>query len=176
MLEGEHLIQGSLSPWPLVWGSCPSRCVPPRTWEAGGSFQGQVLDSLSGMWQGDHTFYTVGPTHGPAPSPPLSTFLSACHGLSDSSLLPRCLSLASRHSHGLSLSAWLSGVSVCFSALCLFHNLSASHCLLLSHLLRSHSPSFLITLSHCLSVSLPIFLPRFPHSGKKSGPCWARRS
>lgn len=151
----------------------------------------------SGRWQGDHTFLKSGPVTRPSPHLPLfSAFLSASISAPVTGCLTHHFSAltvflsSSLHSHGLSLSIpcslAISLILSCWYSVSLTTSLplilsltsllpvTISFSICLSSL--SQSLDHLLIFPFFLSASLSVFLTWFPHSGKRSGRCWERRT
>lgn len=151
----------------------------------------------SRRWQGDHTFLKSGPVTRPSPHLSLfSAFLSASISVSVTSCLTHhfpALTVSFYHHLftptvsvslylvlSLSLSHSLVGGLSLSQRLCLSFSLTSllpvtiSFSVCLSSL--SQSLDHLLIFPFFLSASLSVFLTWFPHSGKRSGRCWERRT
>lgn len=120
----------------------------PGTREAGGSCQGQSWTVIQNVAREPHTAEPP-PSLSAQFSPPRSLPVTGCLA---PSLLPRCLSSASRHPQSVSLPGSLASRPHSPLFACLFHNFFASHRPPLS--LTSLSP-VTVSLSTCLSALSP---------------------
>ena len=158
---------------------------------------------MCSMQHGQKTHVGLSRVGGPPPPPPPSArsslpqslWLLGCLTHRLCSLAVSVISVSLRP-HGLSLSVPVSLTVLFPLILCLCPSFTVSLSLVVSlnslacyhltfHLCLSVClPSLSLppslqrplTLPVCLSASLPAFLTWFPHSGKRSGRCWGRRS